>query len=62
MTPWTAACQAPLSMAFSRQEDWSGYPCPSPWDLHNPGIELRSPVLQAKSLPSEPPGKPIKSV
>ena len=40
---WTVACQAPLSMEFSRQEYWSGLPCPSPADLSNPGIEPRSP-------------------
>src|SRR5574337_949145 len=38
---------------FSRQEYWSGLPCPPPGDLPNPGIELRSPTLQADSLPSE---------
>ena len=43
---------------FSRQEYWSGLPCPPPGDLLNPGIEPRSPALQADSLPSEPPGKP----
>ena len=53
---WTVACQAPLSMGFSRQEYWGGLPCPSPGDLSNPGIELRSPGLQADSLPPEPPG------
>ena len=52
------ACQAPLSVGFSRQEHWSGFPCPPPGDLPNPGIKLRSPALQAESLPSEPPGKP----
>ena len=41
----TIACQAPLSMGFSRQECWSGLPFPSPEDLPNPGIELRSPTL-----------------
>ena len=41
-TLWTAARQAPLSMGFSRQEHWSGYPCPSPWDLPDPGIEPAS--------------------
>ena len=46
-TPWTVACQAPLSMGFSRQDYWSGLPFPSPGDLPNPGIEPRSPVLQA---------------
>ena len=38
-TPWTGACQAPLSMGFSRQEYWSGLPCPLPGDLLNPEIE-----------------------
>ena len=51
--------QAPLSMGFSRQEYWSGLPFPSPGDLPNPGIEPRSPALQADSLQSEPPGKPL---
>ena len=57
-TPWTVAHQAPLSMGFSRQECWSGLPFPSPGDLPNPGIEPRSPALQADTLTSEPPGKP----
>ena len=56
--PWTEACQAPLSMAFSRQEYWSGLPCPLPGDLPDLGLEARSSALQADSLPSEPPGKP----
>ena len=51
--PWTAACQAPLSMGFSRQECWSGLPFPSSGDLPNPGIEPGSPALQADSLPTE---------
>ena len=55
---WTVAHQAPLSMGFPRQEYWSGLPFPFPGDLPNPGIELGSPVLQADSLPSEPPGRP----
>ena len=50
--------QTPLSMGFSRQEYWNGLPCPSPGDLPNLGVEPRSPILQAESLPSEPPGKP----
>ena len=58
-TPWTVACQAPLSMGFSRQEYWSGLPLPSPGDLSNPGIEPGSSALQAEALPSEPPRKPI---
>ena len=44
-TPWTIACQAPLSMGFSRQEYWSGLPFPSPGDLPDPGIEPGSPAL-----------------
>ena len=55
--PWTVAYQAPLSMEFSRQEYWSGLPFPSPGDLSDPGIEPKSPALQADTLPSEPPGK-----
>ena len=47
------ACQAPLSMGFSRQEYWSGLPFPSPEDLPDPGIEPGSPVLQADTLPFE---------
>ena len=56
-TPWTIACQAPLSMDFSRQEYWSGLPFPSPRDLSDPGIEPTCPALQADSLQSEAPGK-----
>ena len=58
-TPWTIKHQAHLYMKFSRQEYWSWLPFPSPGDLPDPGIEFRFPVLQADSLPSEPPGKPI---
>ena len=61
MTPWTVAHQAPPSMEFSRQEYWSGLPFPSPGDLPNPGMEPRSPTLQADALPSELPGKPFGS-
>ena len=57
-TPWTVACQAPPSIGFSRQEYWSGLPFPSPGDLPNPGIEPRSPALQADSLLTELWGKP----
>ena len=56
--PMECSHKAPLSMGFSRQEYWSGLPCPSPADLPNPGIKPRSPTLEAESLPSEPPGKP----
>ena len=59
VTPWTVVRQTPLSMEFSRQEYWSGLPCPSPGDLPQPGMEPGSPALQADSLPSEPPGKPL---
>ena len=58
VTPWTVACQAPLSMGISRQEYWSGLPFPSPGDLPDPRIEPGSPTLQADSLPSESPGAP----
>ena len=49
VTLWNVACQAPLSMGFSRQKYWSGLPCPPPEDLSDPGIEptsLRSPALE----------------
>ena len=62
MTPWTVGCQAPLSIEFSRQEYWSGLPFPSAGDLPDPGIQLMSPALQADSLPSEPPGKPLDAI
>ena len=51
VTPWTVVCQAPLSMGFSRQDYWSGLPFPSTGDLPHPGIEPKSPALQADSLP-----------
>ena len=57
-TPGTIARQASLPMGFSRQEYWSGLPCPPPGELPNLGIKPRSPTLQADSLPSEQPGKP----
>ena len=57
VTPWTVACQTPLSMGFSRQEYWSGLPFPSPGDLPNPGIQPGCPASQSDSLLSEPPGK-----
>ena len=49
-TPWTVAYQASLSMESSRQEQWSGLPFPSPGDLPDPGIESRSPALQADTF------------
>ena len=45
--------QAPLSIGFSRQEYWNGLPFPFPGDFPDPGIEPRSPALQAESLPRE---------
>ena len=57
-TIWTnVAHQAPPSMGFSRQEYRSGLAFPSPGDLPDPGMEPRSPTLQADTLTSEPPGK-----
>ena len=56
-TPWNVAYQAPPSMGFSRQEYWSGLPFPSLGDLPNPGIDSRSPTLQANCLPAELQGK-----
>ena len=58
VTPWTVACQAPLSMGFPRQEDWSGLPFPPPGDLPGLGIELASSVLTDRFFTVEPPGKP----
>ena len=62
VTLWTIALQDPLSMGFSRQEYWSGLPCPPPGDLPHPGIEPMSPeapALQTDSLPLRHWGKPI---
>ena len=58
VTPWTIACQAPLSMGFSRQEYWSKLSCPFSGVLLNPGFEPRSSALQVDSLLSELPWKP----
>ena len=60
VTLWTIAYQAPLSVKLSRQEYGSGLPFHSPGDLLDPGIESRSPMLQADSLPTEPPGYKTK--
>ena len=62
VTPPIAAYQAPLSVEFPRQEYWSGLVFPSPGDLRNPGIEPRSPALQADSLPTELPGNPYRNL
>ena len=57
LTPWTVACQAPLSMGFSRQGYWSRLPFPLPGDLPDPGMELMSPMLDGGFFTTEPPGK-----
>ena len=56
-TPWTVACQVPLSTEFSRQY-YSGLPCPSPGDVPNPGIKPRSPALAGEFFTTESPEKP----
>ena len=61
MTPWTVACQVPLSMGFPRQEYWSGLPFPSPGELLDPGIKPKSPTLQADALTLALPGKPLNT-
>ena len=61
VTPWSVACQAPLSMRFSKQGYWSGVPFLSPGDVSNPGIKPRFLPLQADSLPAEPQRKPSTS-
>ena len=61
-TPWTVACQAPLSTRFPWQKGWSGLPFPSPGDLPHPEIKPGSSALQVDSLSTEPPGKPLKPI
>ena len=58
--PWTVACQASLSVRFSRQEYWRGLPFPSPGNLPDPGIEPVTPALAGRLLTAEPPEKPKK--
>ena len=61
-TPWTVACQAPLSMGFPRQEYWSGLPFPPPGHLPHPGTKPASPVAPALAggfFITAPPGKPL---
>ena len=58
VTPWTVASQTLLSMGFSKQEYWSGLPCPPPEDLAQSGIEPMSPASQADSLPLSHWGSP----
>ena len=57
-TPWTVACQAPLSMGFLRQEYWRGLSFPPPGDLPNLGIEPVSPASTQVDSTAESPGKP----
>ena len=60
-TPWTVASHAPVSMGFSRQEDWSGLPFPPRGDLLNPGIRPKSPASPAVAggfFTTAPLGKP----
>ena len=60
-TPWNVACQAPLSMEFSRQEYWCGLPFPPPGDLPDPGIEPKppaAPALAGRFFTTEPSGNP----
>jgi len=47
---WTVACQAPLSIGFSRQKFWSGLPCPTPGDLPDPGPGIKSESLMSPAL------------
>ena len=58
-TPRTVACQAPLSMGFSKRDYWSGLPFPPPGDLPHPGIKLASPVSAGGFFTTEPTGKPL---
>ena len=65
VTLWTVVHQAPLSMGFSRQEHWSGLPCPSPEDLPDAGIKPASRWVSCtagKIFTSEPPGKPKATI
>ena len=57
-TPWTVACQSPLSMEFSRREYWSGLPLLTPKDLPDPRIEPKSPVLAHRFFTGGKLGKP----
>ena len=62
VTLWTVARQAPLSMGFSREEYWSGFPCPASGDHPDPGIKpasLMSPALAGRLSPGKPGAKAI---
>ena len=56
VTLWTVACQAPLSVGFSRQEYWSGLPFPPPGDIPDPGTKPTSPALAGGFFTTELPG------
>ena len=58
---WTVAHQTPLSMGFSRQEYWSGLPCPPPGNLPDPEIKPVSSAFQMDSFPVSHQGSPVKS-
>ena len=58
-TPWTVAHQAPLSLGFPRQEDWSGFPFPFPGDLPDPRIKLKSFALTSGFFTIELQGNPL---
>ena len=60
-TPWTVACQSPLSMGFPRQEYWSGLPFSFPGDLPDPVFKPASPALASRFFITERPGKPQKN-
>ena len=66
VTLWTVALQAPLSMGFSRQEYWSGLPCPPPEDLPdlelNQSVSVMSLALAGRFFTTEPFKKPLESV
>ena len=57
VTPWTVACQVPLSLGFPRQTYWNGLLFPSPGDLPNPGIKSVSPGLAGRFFTVRSPGK-----
>ena len=63
VTLWTATCQASLSVGFSRQEYWSGLPCPPPGVLSHPGIKPASPLSPTLAdifFTTAPPGRPLR--
>ena len=62
MIPCSIACQVPLLVGFSRQEDWSGLPFPSPGDLLDLDTKPMTPALAGVSFTTEPPGKPVHLV